>query len=642
MRCYRILLWALPLVVSHAGPALAGVTKGPEVNASGNPSGIYSETAVAICSLDNATILVASNHIGGGANMPVSMSTDRGAHFTRTDLPGTIQGVSYASAADPSLVFDGAGNAYFAYMVAQGTLGETYHPVVAVRKAGQSQWAGAFLVAGTTEDDDKAYISADARREGRYAGRIYLAWDRNYQDGSQTIMLSHSDEGQEWAPPIRVDDPATSSGSSIYATPAVGPNGEVYVVWNDYGQANGGSLRVDKSLDGGGTFGHDVVVTDLRLNLQPDLANPASVYAIPAQATRGIAACPSIGVDVSTGPRRGWIYVCYGDRAPGKSHDDVDVFVRRSSDGGTTWSAPVEVNDDNSATSQFLPSMSVDPVDGSLNVCWYDCRNDPANVKADVYYARSTNGGMTFEPNVRVSSVSSDESQDVADPLNQFGDYLGIAAFGGQVVPAWTDARNVYNQAHFNQAYTLTMVQSATAPAPLAQRSLGLSLPAGVSLGRRSITLSASLTGPAAALAAEWEVKPSATPFNGSGTTVSPPAPFSGAPVLVSLPLTALANGTYHWRVRALRADGLAPPGDWSLFSTGTDFSVGLPAYTLPDAVRALKIAAGLSVGSVLDSARLDVISGDDGSTINLADAVRIARAVSGLSPVPTASDRRE
>lgn len=615
--------------------ALGSLTKGPEVNASGNTTGVYSETAIAINPLDHATMLVASNHIGGGGSMPVSISTDRGAHFTRTDIPRTVAGVTYSSAAAPSLAYDGFGNAYFAYMVAQGTLGETYHPVVAVRKAGESHWESPFLVSGTQGDDDKPYLAADARKSGPFAGRVYLAWDRNAEDGSQAILLARADGAEEWGPAVRVDDSATSSGSVIYAMPAVGPNGEVYVVWNDYGQANGGSLRFDRSFDGGDTFGKDVLVTDLRLNLQPDPATPGSVYSIPAQATRGIAACPSVGVDVSSGPRRGWIYVCYGDRASGKVHEDVDVFVRHSTDGGASWSAPVEVNDDTAAGSQFLPAMSVDPVDGSLNVCWYDCRNDPANVKADVYYARSTDGGVTFEPNVRVTSVASDESQGVADPLNQFGDYLGIAAIGGQVAAAWTDARNVYNQAHFNQAYAMTMIQPAMSPSHLAQAAANMSLPAGVSLGRRSITLSAALTGPAAALSAEWEVKSVDTPFDGSGTAMSSNLAYSGAQVLTTLTLTGLANGAYHWRVRGDRTDGLAPPGEWTPFSDGTDFSIGVPAYLVSDVARALKIAAGIVAASVFDSARLDVIPPDGRSIITVADAVRIARAVFGLSPLP-------
>ena len=45
-------------------------------------------------------------------------------------------------------------------------------------------------------------------------------------------------------------------------------------------------------------------------------------------------------------------------------------------DSGATWSAPERVNDDCGQTSQFMPRVAVDPTDGALALCWYDCRND--------------------------------------------------------------------------------------------------------------------------------------------------------------------------------------------------------------------------------------------------------------------------
>lgn len=629
-RSARYRSYALAVLACRAVGASAYLVHGPEVNASANPVAVYSETAVAINPVDPRIIVVVSNQIGGDGAMPVFMSADRGATFSRTALTHIIAGTAYHSAADPSVAFDAAGNAYYCYIVAGGTLNDPYHPVVAILKAGQSQWTAPQFVAGTTGDDDKPYMAVDGCPASPYAGRVYVAWDRNAVDGSQSILLARSADGVAWQSPVRVDDPATTTGSVIYAMPAAGPNGEVYVVWNDYGSV-GGTLQFDKSLDGGATFGVDVKVCDLRLNLQPDPANPYSVYAIPAQPTRGIAACPSIGVDKSNGPRRGWIYLCYGDRGPNRPSDDVDVFVRHSQDGGATWSAPVRVNDDTGATSQFFPWMNVDPVDGSLNVSFYDCRNDLANRKADVYYARSRDGGATFETNVRVTTIPSDESTSRADPTgNDYGDYAGIAAFGGQVVPAWTDSRGGYNQ-----AYTSTLVQPAIEPDDLSQSALGLDVPVGVVLSTRSITLEAVLRGPAASLRAEWEVKPATTPFDGSGTTVTDVPLFSGAQTVATLALSGLPNGGYHWRVRALRADALAPPSEWESPSSGVAFYIGGVAWSVSDAARALAIAGGLTRSTTLDAARLDVAPPPSGSSITLGDAVHIARAAAGLEVIP-------
>ncbi|HEY3413253.1 MAG TPA: sialidase family protein [Armatimonadota bacterium] len=622
--------WALGLCAWSALSACAGAVHGTEANASANLTSVYSETAVAINPADPRSIVIGANHIAGDGAMPVFTSADRGATFIRTTLPSTIGGTVYHSAADPSVAFDSLGNAYYCFIVAKGTLYDPYHPVVATLKAGQTQWTGPLPVAGTVADDDKPYIAVDASPGSPYSGRVYVVWDRNASDGSQSIMIARSADGTVWQPPVRVDDAATSSGSVIYAMPATGPYGEVYVVWNDYGGGAGGTLLLDKSLDGGASFGVDVKICDLQLNLQPDPADPYSLYTIPAQPTRGIAACPSIGVDTTRGPRRGWVYVCYGDRGLNRPSDDVDVFVRHSVDGGATWSDAVRVNDDTGATSQFFPWMSVDPVDGSLNISFYDCRNDTANRKAHVYYARSRDGGVTFEPNDCVTTTPSDESTGTADPTgNDYGDYAGIAAYGGQIVPAWTDSRGGYNQ-----TYTEMLVQPALEPAALSQTALGLNLPPDATLSSRSITLNAILGGPSAAMQAEWEVKPAAIPFDGTGTTTTDAPVFVGAPMAASLSLTALPNGEYHWRVRALRTDGLAPPSQWVAFSSGVAFRIGGAAWNMSDAARALAIAAGLARSTVLDAARLDVAPPSSG-IVTLVDAVHIARAVAGLETIP-------
>ncbi|HEY3268007.1 MAG TPA: sialidase family protein [Armatimonadota bacterium] len=618
----------------QAGAAVRrSAVKGPEVNASQDPRSVFSETFVAVNPADPAVIVAGSNHIQFSAPMAGFVSRDRGASFSRLDPPQRLGGALYAETTDPSIAFDRHGNAYCSFLMAQNAVG-LYRPVVAVMPAGQTAWLGPFAVSSAVADDDKSMMTVDASPTSPFAGRVYVAWDRNAADGSQTVYLGRSDGGQTWLQPARVDD-ATSSGSAIYAAPACGPNGEVYVVWNDYAAANAGSILIDRSLDGGVTFGGDISVTDLRVNLQPNPADSRSIYAIPAQPHRGIAACPSVGVDITSGPRRGWVYVCYCDCSPGKAHDDVDIFVRRSVDSGVTWSAPVRVNDDLGATSQFWPWMSVDPVDGSLNVVFYDCRDDSGNKKANVYYARSRNGGVTFEPNVKVTAIPSDQSTGSADPSgNDYGDYLGVSAWGGQICAAWTDSRDGYNQ-----AFAETLVQSAAAPTGLAQTACKVTVPSGAALSSRGIILSALLDGPAQNLVAEWEVKPAATAFNGAGTTLSPAVAYSGEPAPVSLSLTGLSSGGYRWRVRGVRADGLGAPGDWSAPGGNPDFTIGGPPITTLDVARAARLAAGGVAASALDALRLDVSAADgrkecDGA-VSLVDAVRLARSLAGLDTIP-------
>ncbi len=84
---------------------------------------------------------------------------------------------------------------------------------------------------------------------------------------------------------------------------------------------------------------------------------------------------------------------------------------------------------------------------------WYDTRNDPTRLMTDVFFGRSSDGGLSFGPNVQVTTSSTNETcppthlffqwacDNGANLFFQYGDYEGIAAFGGVVHPVWTDRR---------------------------------------------------------------------------------------------------------------------------------------------------------------------------------------------------------
>lgn len=135
---------------------------------------------------------------------------------------------------------------------------------------------------------------------------------------------------------------------------------------------------------------------------------------------------PQIGID----PKGNRIYVSWSDYRNG----DLDVFVSSSADRGKHWSPAVRVNSDpvHDGVEQFFQWLAVDPVDGSVNLLFYDRRRDPENRKQIVVLARSTDGGRTF------SNYAWTE-----DPFEAggvfFGDYSGLAAFGGRVYGVWTE-----------------------------------------------------------------------------------------------------------------------------------------------------------------------------------------------------------
>ena len=81
---------------------------------------------------------------------------------------------------------------------------------------------------------------------------------------------------------------------------------------------------------------------------------------------------------------------------------------------------------------QFFQWLAVDPTDGSVNVLFYDRRSDTQNRKQVVVLARSTDSGQSF-----ANYAWTDEPFEASGVF--FGDYTGLAAYGGRVYGIWTE-----------------------------------------------------------------------------------------------------------------------------------------------------------------------------------------------------------
>jgi hypothetical protein len=137
---------------------------------------------------------------------------------------------------------------------------------------------------------------------------------------------------------------------------------------------------------------------------------------------------PIIACDRSGGTYSGSIYICWADKRNGGS--DADVFVARSNDGGLTWSLPVRVNDDPPGRHQFFPFLTVDQETGKVWAVFFDRRNY-SDANTDVFMAVSEDGGETFT-NFKVS-----ESPFLPFNTVFFGHYLGLTAHNDHVFPVW-------------------------------------------------------------------------------------------------------------------------------------------------------------------------------------------------------------
>ncbi|MHC4163465.1 MAG: sialidase family protein [Planctomycetota bacterium] len=205
---------------------------------------------------------------------------------------------------------------------------------------------------------------------------------------------------------VRVDtDPAGAASSEGIRGAVDGLN--VYCVWSD--ARNGGTdIYFNRSTDGGATW----QLADLRLDT--DLRGAAD------------SADPQLARSGRT------LFVVWEDSRSGGR----DIYLQRSDDAGVTWLV-ADVRLDSDAPGQALSEDPVLGVDGStVHVAWEEERDG----QRDVYYRGSTDGGVSFRPEVVLNTA----------PGASYSDRPRLAVSGSRVYVAWKDNRSGAYDIHLN------------------------------------------------------------------------------------------------------------------------------------------------------------------------------------------------
>jgi hypothetical protein len=158
----------------------------------------------------------------------------------------------------------------------------------------------------------------------------------------------------------------------------VAPDGSVYVL---YPTSNPNALAVVKSTDGGASWGSPVAIQN---------SNYSDLY--------------HLAVDSS-----GAIHVVWGLSSGG----GTETFYSRSTNGGASFSSPIQVRSGNTYNG-YRTNNSVEPVvasDGSGNVyvAYGAYTKDGAGnfVGYNIWVSQSTNGGASFQPEFSINAISS-------------------------------------------------------------------------------------------------------------------------------------------------------------------------------------------------------------------------------------------
>jgi hypothetical protein len=452
-----VVLGALVLVV----PPATSQTSGGGVDVS---TGGWAESTIAVNPLNPNNIAVASNELNEGQSLRVS--TDGGATFTAPTFPSVPL---YTTVGDPSIAFDSHGRLFWTHLGRRRRNPGVGNPDVFISQVDPATGAilagypvnvtaGAGFPASEEHFNHKEWVAVDRFEGSPFQDRIYVVWTDELtpevsdptRDGAVVTAFS-SDQGMTWSSGLTL---FTSVEGFPFTHIAVAADGEVYVAYNapfdstSVGAADG-RVAVHRSTDGGVSY------PQMSIAYAPGAAD-VTANTIPSRRL-------DRNVSLTAGSFQPWVlpdpvntnnvYVVAADDPTNLDHgagfDDMGVFIVRSLDHGLTWSAPAQIDSGPGASHQFHPTAAIDEVSGCIAVTWYDSRagftNADGNFLLDVFLRSSSDGGLTFGPEVVINDAPFDPDRGALVlelpgllPTNFIGEYNGVAVDNRIAHATWT------------------------------------------------------------------------------------------------------------------------------------------------------------------------------------------------------------
>ena len=333
---------------------------------------------------------------GGAANGGWATSTNRGATWIHGYLPGITPagGGSHGRVSDTAVAYDAKHGAWMIVSLTLVSPPAIHGDSIVVSRSidGGRTWKKPVTVAktGSGSDFDKPWIACDnGSSTSPHYGNCYVEWD-DYGKGGLIDMSTSSDGGVHWGAPKHTADSATGLGGQ----PVVQPNGTVIV---PYASATEDGISSFRSTDGGATWelrvpvalpgpNHHIVAGDMRSGPLPsaEIDGAGRVYvawedcrlrgpSCPNGAPNDIVMSsssdglgwspvariptgpvgvredfvPGLGVDPSTSGSTAHVALAYHYLPTTNCNPSscrVHVGLVRSSDGGSTWTAPVDIS----------------------------------------------------------------------------------------------------------------------------------------------------------------------------------------------------------------------------------------------------------------------------------------------------------
>jgi len=384
----------------------------------------------------------------------VSYSSNAGKNFTDLGFltPGTFP--ANALIGDPVVTCTSPTN--FQYVSILNTSPDGFNfligPSISFSTDAGKTWSAPQQVVsldGNTELADKPSLAVDPTNPRR----LYITYTHFSFFGCVDVELVHStDAGKTWSAPTSINSDCGNpqilmdTGSNV----AVSPGGKVYVAYESFPiPPNGASfgnhqIFFVRAPQGAASFSAPLKVADV-------VPGGGGVYLNgPLQAND----YPQLAVDRSARPSRGTIYITWADgrnhvvpdnNAPAGAYSFADVFLAKSTTLGASFKtlgaiSPTPADFRGIGRDQFLPAIAVDN-NAKLAVCYYDRRNDRANLRVDRYCSVSDDQGTLWK-DLQISALNWLPSANV-DPLKA-GAQFDISEYDGLATDFLQQARGFF------------------------------------------------------------------------------------------------------------------------------------------------------------------------------------------------------
>ncbi len=354
---------------------------------------------------------------GGSSDIGFATSTDSGATWTHGFLPYTTvysnPPGTFARATDPSVAYDPKHDAWLIESLGMNGSGEGSAVIVNRSTDGGLSWSKPITIL-TQDGADKNWIVCDTWASSPHYGNCYTEWDDNGA-GNLLQMSTSTDGGKTWS---MASVPSTSV---IGGQPLVQPNGTVIVPTDDGFEGDVESFR---STDGGASYAGPVAISPISNAIDgSDMRSPplpsaevdagGKVYVTWADC-RFRSGCSANDIVMSTS-KDGLTWSTVTRIPIDPTNSGVDHFLPGIAVDSTTKGKAAHL----ALTYYYFPT----------NNCTVD------TCQLDVGFVSSSDGGRTWSSPVQLAGPMKIAGLPLTNQGYMVGDYMSTSILGGK---AWT------------------------------------------------------------------------------------------------------------------------------------------------------------------------------------------------------------